>query len=546
MGAVASCKATKEVCCTAATGSLPLEVDAVHPELPGSDGYAPQTESEEPADLPRADKHVASAQSDVVSLAMTRFMREMSPTSMLSTESSHFHLDPELLRGIPLKAALYGLGKIWRRSPVDLPDDAARASLWSRSTVTDELDIFLSHTWHTPGWKKVLALLVQSGSHCFLFGWLLGVTLVYLLELAGVFPPWWSFPRGHSMRLGGFLGSFVGLLTSPYMPWCCGGREMCFLDVVCINQADYELMQKGVYGLGGFLAASREMRILWSLPYLSRLWCVFELAAFRKANPTGRILLKPLFLEMGLLSVILAIYFFVIVEDIKVRFLGNRSYDMSWIPLVLTCCSLLPFLLLLHGLRRMCYEKRQMISALRTFDLAKVDCKVPGDKDFIYEGIRMWYRSPEGFEEYVRGPLADELTEPFFFLTLPLVYWAMAMTPVVSAEMDVWLPTLQQGLSADEAVAAFLVLVITAPLFCMNIMQLILFLCEHLSSKPAGFLEYCKTILVWLIMVLVVFFFVLLAGPYIQEARIPGGIIAATTNVIIFYVSFRCKKGHSD
>ncbi|CAE7786123.1 unnamed protein product [Symbiodinium necroappetens] len=194
----------------------------------------------------------------------------------------------------------------------------------------------------------------------------------------------------------------------------------------------------------------------------------------------------------------------------------------------------------------MCYEKRQMISALRTFDLAKVDCKVPRDKDFIYEGIRMWYRSPEGFEEYVRGPLADELTEPFFFLTLPMVYWAMAMTPVVSAEMDVWLPALQQGMSTDKAVAAFLVLVLTAPLFCMNIMQLILFLCEHLSSKPAGFLEYCKTMLVWLIMVLVVFFFVLLAGPYIQQARIPGGIIAATTNLIIFYVSFRCKKGYAD
>ena len=31
-------------------------------------------------------------------------------------------------------------------------------------------------------------------------------------------------------------------------------------------------------------------------------------------------------------------------------------------------------------------EKRQMISALRTFDLAKVDCKVPGDKDFAIVG----------------------------------------------------------------------------------------------------------------------------------------------------------------
>ena len=46
---------------------------------------------------------------------------------------------------------------------------------------------------------------------------------------------------------------------------------MCFLDVVSINQVDPELMDRGIYGLGGFLAASSELRILWSPPYLSRL-----------------------------------------------------------------------------------------------------------------------------------------------------------------------------------------------------------------------------------------------------------------------------------
>ena len=31
----------------------------------------------------------------------------------------------------------------------------------------------------------------------------------------------------------------------------CGSHQMCFLDVVSINQADPELMQRGIYGLGG-------------------------------------------------------------------------------------------------------------------------------------------------------------------------------------------------------------------------------------------------------------------------------------------------------
>ena len=46
-------------------------------------------------------------------------------------------------------------------------------------------------------------------------------------------------------------------------------------------------------------------------------------------------------------------------------------------------------------------------------------------------------------------------------------------------------------------------------------------------------------------MVLVVFFFVLLAGPFVQEAQIPGGVIASATNAVIFYIAWRCK-GPSD
>ncbi|CAE7357592.1 unnamed protein product, partial [Symbiodinium pilosum] len=57
------------------------------------------------------------------------------------------------------------------------------------------------------------------------------------------------------------------------------------------------MMERGVYGLAGFLKASKELRILWSEPYLSRLWCVFEVAAYRTANPSGKITLAPLFVE---------------------------------------------------------------------------------------------------------------------------------------------------------------------------------------------------------------------------------------------------------
>ena len=45
-------------------------------------------------------------------------------------------------------------------------------------------------------------------------------------------------------------------------------------DVVSIHQRDDVLKERGIYGLGGFLKVSRELRVLWTTPYPTRLWCI--------------------------------------------------------------------------------------------------------------------------------------------------------------------------------------------------------------------------------------------------------------------------------
>lgn len=131
--------------------------------------------------------------------------------------------------------------------------------------------------------------------------------------------------------LAGFFSTFLGLLLSPYVNRLFTTPKMCFLDLVSIHQTDQagqwawcrwvemlfawflaliyrhcesqrerticfttfffeflahkiwvlpetwptleqELMERGIYGLGGFLQVSKELRVLWSAPYLSRLW----------------------------------------------------------------------------------------------------------------------------------------------------------------------------------------------------------------------------------------------------------------------------------
>ena len=41
--------------------------------------------------------------------------------------------------------------------------------------------------------------------------------------------------------------------------------------MVCVDQTDAELRERGIYGIGGWLSVSKELRILWSPPYFSPL-----------------------------------------------------------------------------------------------------------------------------------------------------------------------------------------------------------------------------------------------------------------------------------
>lgn len=85
-------------------------------------------------------------------------------------------------------------------------------------------------------------------------------------------------PTGPWIMIFGLVGTFMGLLLSPYRPGQQG--DVCFIDAACIHQTNTELMQRGIRGIGGFLLVARELRILWSPAYLTRLWCVAWLLEF--------------------------------------------------------------------------------------------------------------------------------------------------------------------------------------------------------------------------------------------------------------------------
>ena len=199
-------------------------------------------------------------------------------TTDILTQSSLFR--PDLMRGVSLRSTLKRGGWLWLYSPSVLSIEK-RAQVFASSKPTERFDKFLSHTWWTHGKWKMLSLLIHFGWPTMLTAWALGITLSFALSLIGVLPACTSFevhaigfhgevPYGCWILLSGLLAPIAGLMAFPYLP-CLHGSDTCFLDFVCINQTDSVEMQQGIRCIGHFLAASAELRVLWSAPYLSRL-----------------------------------------------------------------------------------------------------------------------------------------------------------------------------------------------------------------------------------------------------------------------------------
>jgi len=163
-------------------------------------------------------------------------------------------------------------------------------------------------------------------------------------------------------------------------------NSRCFYDAACIQQVDPAQRERGIYGIGGFLAVTKEMRILWSPPYLSRLWCIFEIAAFRRANPLGRLTFQPLFLERDFLLMWPFTFAFMCTY-----FSLTVSADWAWLTIIPTVLCFFMFVPGVHGIRKSYLEQGQMLKDLANFDVSTVSCANDFDKQFILEAISAWY-----------------------------------------------------------------------------------------------------------------------------------------------------------
>jgi len=225
-----------------------------------------------------------------------------------------------------------------------------------------ELDIFLSHSWHASWRLKYISLLfyfnIDAAS---VLGMCAGIACYLVRHQRQQQQPHHpvacsELGRGQAcdVELWSFLvggGTFLAVLFSWHhvaalLPRRCGGRVL-FLDKVCINQTDPEKKAQGIASLGGILARCDTFLVAWDATYFSRLWCIYEMSAF-KALPNGTVAFVPLSnggLVVALLAGELAADLLCAYVDNWLAFFSllavDRVYTACWFLTVLACAPML-------------------------------------------------------------------------------------------------------------------------------------------------------------------------------------------------------------
>ena len=111
--------------------------------------------------------------------------------------------------------------------------------------------------------------------------------------------------------------------------------------------------------------------------------CIFEIAAYRRANPQGRIVMAPIFVEtvvfcMWACMMICAAWIWMSAGFI----LGEGGF---FVLLALVVC-LTPVCVAIHLLRRTPNSKHVLLEGLSTFDLQHAHCRLEHDRLFVRLG----------------------------------------------------------------------------------------------------------------------------------------------------------------
>eukprot|EP00927_Polykrikos_kofoidii_P014201 TRINITY_DN16206_c0_g3_i1.p1 TRINITY_DN16206_c0_g3~~TRINITY_DN16206_c0_g3_i1.p1 ORF type:complete len:553 (-),score=38.65 TRINITY_DN16206_c0_g3_i1:133-1791(-) len=391
------------------------------------------------------------------------------PTTVMCSESHNERLegsrrramanfdiaDPELLRSTPANYPLRLFGRALRnnarwRPPSNVPaegDYCNRSDVfhpWSRPVTW--IHEFWSHSWHAFPRQKVLVLLLEYNGLAAAVVGTMGAFVGSGLFAAGVLPGWAKFAllQGKTWEYGIWSVSMGVVFFVPTLLCWRSGRRV-FLDKISISQVNEKKKLDGVQGIGAFLKASHCLLVLLDSTYLTRLWCVFEMAAFSKlmeAYPNKVVRFVPL-----PLGPIFILFFLNSAVELMV------SNSVSLPPagyVVMYAYWLVSVTLFFHMMRRHHDVLAKLQYQLRgfTFQAANCYCCTVGhvhpetgaplmcDRKAVKVCIDGWFGNSRSFDAFVQGSLFDRLAQGIGRTGIPFRLVLMGCLPVLWGHMD--------------------------------------------------------------------------------------------------------------
>jgi len=322
---------------------------------------------------------------------------------------------------------------------------------------TREIDQFWSHSWRANTYLKVMVLLLYYNQAPAVFCSILGGAVGMALRALHILP---YFVKLESAVVSGTYfyaawTSIFGLCTFLAVLLFWRPKQKVFLDKVCIHQKDPLLKKEGVESIGAFLYYSQTMLVLWDPSYATRLWCVFEMAAFAWAHRNdlkNRVEIRP---------VIFAPVYFGLMATSVINWALICMFPRNATMSVTVWPALQSFICILgvHFLRSFHRDMTILRQHLAEFQAANAECyccsvehklpetgeRIACDREVIQACIMTWFGSLEDFDSFVQAELAGYFWRSLGHFGLPYRWVLGSQLPVLWAYMDIVADSIHDG-----------------------------------------------------------------------------------------------------
>eukprot|EP00927_Polykrikos_kofoidii_P068527 TRINITY_DN6388_c0_g2_i5.p1 TRINITY_DN6388_c0_g2~~TRINITY_DN6388_c0_g2_i5.p1 ORF type:complete len:458 (-),score=34.14 TRINITY_DN6388_c0_g2_i5:30-1304(-) len=243
----------------------------------------------------------------------------------------------------------------------------------------------------------------------------------------------------------GVWGLTMGVLFFVPTLLCWRSGRHIFLDKICISQTHEGKKLDGVVGIGAFLNASDCLLVLLDSTYVTRLWCVFELAAFSKLMERHRnkvVRIKPL--PHAPVFIVLFVYWtgwyaFDILFDYN-----PKMYPLMFVVLSVciwpSCCVLRRYRDLLANLEAQLGEFSLCASNCYCCSVRHVHPDTGEgllcDREVVQACVDNWFGSCNAFDTFVQHNLFEKFSEGIGQTGMPFRLVLTMHLPLLWAHFD--------------------------------------------------------------------------------------------------------------